>query len=275
MSTLILYHAFCRDGLGAAYSAYKYYGDNAEYRPLVHTELPDSYLLNYEIVYFVDIAPPTREWYKYLLDNKVNFKIIDHHKTNFELASEILGDNLPEHFVYDINKSGAVLTWEYFHKKEVPQILKHIQDRDIHKYQLENTKEITEGILALKLTYKNLDSYSLDELKEKGVIAYNKKMDKVKELIKDYSVVTFENTKFALFNIAKLATELSIYLFETNPDLNGVICYSINSTHVKFELRARTGSGINVGEIAKKYGGGGHEYASGFSLTKEEAVKLF
>src|SRR5690606_18083449 len=66
--------------------------------------------------------------------------VLDHHIT----AKEDLED-LPFAF-FDMDKSGAVLAWEYFRPGvPVPKLLLHVQDRDLWKFKLDNTAEILLG----------------------------------------------------------------------------------------------------------------------------------
>jgi len=53
-----------------------------------------------------------------------------------------------------------------------------------------------------------------------------------------------------------------------NPEIDYVAI--VNPMYQKFELRSRVGSGVDVGEIAKRLGGGGHSNASGFPCALHE-----
>ena len=50
--------------------------------------------------------------------------------------------------------------------------------------------------------------------------------------------------------------------------------YAVGSIHLPnktiYSLRSRPGSDVDVSEIAKQYGGGGHKHAAGFSVTHDD-----
>jgi uncharacterized protein len=65
---------------------------------------------------------------------KYHLIVIDHHKS----AMIELHDISNTHF--DMTKSGAMLSWEFFHPgKEPPKFIRYIQDRDLWKWELEYT----------------------------------------------------------------------------------------------------------------------------------------
>lgn len=140
--SLVLYHASCADGFGAAWAAWKYFGDNADYKPVSYGgEVPD--VQGYKRVYLVDFSYPLnvinkmREGAPYS-DYVI---IIDHHKS----AQEMLKDYPFAEF--DMAHSGACLTWLYFHRAvEVPQLIKTIEDRDLWLFKLPNTRELSAWI---------------------------------------------------------------------------------------------------------------------------------
>ena len=152
---VVLYHANCLDGFGAAYAAWKALGDTAEYIPVQYgnpTPLPDADLIFGKIVYVLDFS--------YKADQIVRLErlvrgliIIDHHsgallelQNALDALDKIDEDSdptMPAHcysYHYGIDKCGAVLTWEYFNPispgypllaKPVPKLLLHIQDGDL------------------------------------------------------------------------------------------------------------------------------------------------
>ena len=68
--------------------------------------------------------------------------VIDHHAT---AAKDLEG---LEGCVFDMSRSGAVLTWNYFDNRQdgetnlYPSILRYVQDGDLYKFELPHSKEI-------------------------------------------------------------------------------------------------------------------------------------
>ena len=76
---VIIYHKNCRDGFGAAYSAWKKFGDNASYIPQAdRKELPEG--LTDKEIYILDFGFDLDTTKKLVEENK-SVMIIDHHQT--------------------------------------------------------------------------------------------------------------------------------------------------------------------------------------------------
>jgi len=153
---LVIYHADCTDGFGAAFAAWLKLGDEAEYLPRHYgDETPvcfNSDLVGRE-VYILDFSFP-REDMEALFANAKRVVWLDHHKTAFEMwcgkpmerfePTPGTLNNPHENYIHlDNNKSGAMLAWEYFHPNiEVPMLIRHIDDRDRWIFALPGTKEL-------------------------------------------------------------------------------------------------------------------------------------
>lgn len=116
----ILYHANCSDGIFAAYYAYLH-NLEADLVPVYHqTKIPD---LTGQDVICVDYCPDriTLESAKYK-----SLLIIDHHKSSRENLDRFVA-SYPFHYVYDVNKCGAMLTWEHYNPAiQAPWITEYI-----------------------------------------------------------------------------------------------------------------------------------------------------
>lgn len=158
MKPLVIYHANCTDGFGAAFAAWLKLGDRAEYRPMNYTN--DRALLEDAVtsatnreVYILDFSFPRAEM-DAIFENAKRVEWLDHHKTAFEMygltnshrayALDVLNRTTSPHYVrLDNSKSGAMLAWEYFHPKtEVPMLIQHIDDRDRWQFKLDGSKEV-------------------------------------------------------------------------------------------------------------------------------------
>jgi len=158
MKPLVIYHANCTDGFGAAFAAWLNLGNEAEYLPMDYgknflTEYAGS-TINREI-YILDFSFP-REQMDWLFQHAKRVVWLDHHKTAFEMwcggyrkgdrfqAIPLGGaDPLKHYIVLDDNFSGAYLAWEYFHPDtEVPMLIQHIDDRDRWQFKLDGSKEL-------------------------------------------------------------------------------------------------------------------------------------
>lgn len=260
---IILYHKNCFDGFGAAYAAWKKFGDKAVYMPIDHHTPPPKDLRGKKL-YMADIAYPA-EIMKKLVKICASVTIIDHHVSNGD-AIKCVADCL-----YDVNHSGAVLTWKYFHhQKPVPWLLRHIEDYDIWKFKLSNTKEITAFLDATDFDFKLWDKISrdLENVKKrkkyietgKVILKYRRKV--ISKLLGQADKVSFKNHKALAVNSPILQSEIGNLIIEKGYPI-GIIWYQKNGRKI-FSLRSN--KEVDVSEIAQKFGGGGHKAASGFSL---------
>jgi len=132
---IVLYHADCSDGFGAAWAAWKHLGNDASYMPMEYGTAPPSLHRNVH-VYILDFTFP-RDVIGDMHDHCKELVIIDHHGTT---AKELEG--LP-YVVFDERKSGAVLAWEYFHPSApIPELLRYIMDRDLWQFRLPQSREV-------------------------------------------------------------------------------------------------------------------------------------
>ena len=74
---VVIYHGNCSDGFGAAWAAWKKFGDSAQYFAVKHNSSPPDGLVGKE-VYLVDFVYSEKETEKIIKENKT-VTAIDHH----------------------------------------------------------------------------------------------------------------------------------------------------------------------------------------------------
>lgn len=155
---LVIYHANCADGFGAAFAAWTKFGDDAEYLPLQYGKVPEPQDLRDMVgerdVYVLDFSLP-RPGMDELFRSAECVIWLDHHASAFKdhgftinAPGEPPVTPLTRHdIVLDNNRSGALIAWEYFHPgTEVPMFVKHIDDYDRWQFKLEGTKEFNKAL---------------------------------------------------------------------------------------------------------------------------------
>ena len=136
---ICIYHANCNDGKGAALAIYRRYGDQVTYIPCHYgDEIPAD--IDGSRLYIVDFSFK-RDDMKTICRRARFVTVIDHHKTaEKELAG--LNDEITNlDLIYNNERSGAALAWQYFFGS-VPEIIRHIEDRDLWRFELPDTKHI-------------------------------------------------------------------------------------------------------------------------------------
>jgi len=260
---VVLYHNDCADGFSGAWAAWKKFGAQAEYFPAQHQVSPSPHLTNKEI-YCIDFTFQGKNLENLILQNK-KVVILDHHasvKKEIEKAHE---------FVFNNHKSGATIAWEYFHpKKKIPLFLRYIEDRDIWRFTLPYTREILSVVDLKDHSWSAWNKFANDLEKSKkreeyikaGKVILDYQAHIIKRALNDAEIVRFHGKKAAAVNSAILKSEIGHAFYTTLAPI--AIIWSERNNRIFVSLRSSRK--LNVSKIAKKYGGGGHRGAAGFSL---------
>lgn len=272
----VLYHANCFDGSGAAYAAWRALGDeNTTYIPAQYND-PVPEIESGSNVYIVDFSYP-RDVLTGLLDASKKLVVLDHHKTAKEALEGFPGA------LFDMDKSGAVMAWEYFHPNvEAPKLLKHIQDRDLWKWNLDGTREVTAALRLIK-DFRDYDKavdhlFGLEHLYSQGSVKIQFDEMEVaaamkKAIITQYPMgVDRPMLTCAFLNTTILVSEIGSKLCTDLPVQFSLSYFIEKSGDVVFSFRS-TGD-FDVSVLAKQLGGGGHRGAAGARVESEAGMRL-
>lgn len=262
----VLYHSPCYDGYGAAYAVWLKHKDaGTTYHPCVYggpiPEIPDG-----SDVYFVDFSTDleTTE----ALASRCNVTIIDHHKTAFER----LGHLPYAHF--DMDHSGAWLTYRYFHGEEPPLLFRYLEDRDLWRFQLPGSREIDCFVKAHKFDFaawKWLEAALEDDFDRclyagEWIRTYQGKM--VSMMCDQVIYQVIGGHRVPTCNATMAWSEVGEEMLARHS--NAPFCASFfdraagNGGVLRtYSLRSR---GFDVSAIAAQYNGGGHPQAAGFCV---------
>lgn len=161
---LCIYHGNCADGFGAAWAVRHALRDGVEFHAGFYGNAPpdvagrDVVLVDfsYKRPVIIEMAKAAR-----------SLLIIDHHKTAAEDLEGLMRsppggwptwmENGPLYddeacyvdppldrvaALFDMNRSGAGLAWDYFHPRQPrPALIDHIEDRDLWRFKLPGTRE--------------------------------------------------------------------------------------------------------------------------------------
>ena len=250
---VVLYHADCMDGFGAAWALWKRF-PQARYVAVKHGNPPPDGLQNQHVV-MVDFSYH-RETILELADQVASLYILDHHIT----AQDSLKD-LP--FAYfDMNRSGAVLAWEWAHTHPVPWLLRYVQDKDLWQWQLPASREISAALASYPFGFERWESLQFETLKVEGTGILRSEKALVEKMATEVTMVSFEGHMVPAVHSAVLTSQIGEYLSDKHPFC---LIWHQKDGRRYFSLRSRSG-GISVADIAAKYGGGGHTHAAGFSV---------
>lgn len=271
---IVIYHNPCYDGFGSAFAVWQYFQvnnpsklDQIEFYGTSHGKAPPD--VEGKNVVICDFSYDF-ETLKNMIEQSNNLIIIDHHKT----AEHNLLEINDEYKIFDMNKSGAVLTWEYFFpNKEVPLLLQYIQDRDIWTKKLPNTDAFSSWFYTLPFDFEIFAEY-LDDQKllynietiGKAYMQHNEYLikDSCKHLVPVFSEIKGKLYMILYTNSTVLASDIGNRAFQYYPLADFSVIYSHKNwtDTTAFSLRS-TSCHVDVSDVARKFGGGGHRNASG------------
>ena len=264
---LVIYHANCTDGFGAAYAAWKLLGDRAEYHAAKHGEPPPDVKGKNVVVLDFSYDNSTT---KRLMKEAKGFLIIDHHKTAIVELHDVTCTR------FDMNHSGAMLAWNFFHPgKEAPRMIKFIEDRDLWKWQIPYSKEFSAAFDMVPYDFEEFDKYlddsAVDNAQERGayILAYSKTV--ISKIAKQAAPRKMGGKDVLVVNSPHWMSEIGAAL-SPKCDFAVIWFYDHETRQVKVSLRAHHDDS-DVSEVAKKYGGGGHRKAAGFNLAVDANIE--
>ena len=293
MNNYVLYHKSCMDGTGAAFAAHKFFSEQTTIEPVKYIPVqyggpfPDIPLCKETAIYIVDFSYDR----KTLVDvhSKVGkLVVLDHHKTAQE---ELMGLEFAH---FDMGKSGAVLAWEYFHPgTPIPDLMRYIQDRDLWKFELPGTRPllsalVNRNVLTLPVNsgYSPFTALINASIKDNGFADYineGQLLDQYRDnLIASYGksksgkvmLTGWGGLKVGVYNLNLFISEAGTLVY-SNLDVDFSMSYFITELGVwVFSLRSADDK-VDVGAIAKFFGGGGHAHAAGFSMDFQKGTQFF
>jgi len=257
---IVLYHAKCLDGFGSAYAAWEKFGDTATYIPISYGD-PAPQVHN-RAVYILDFSFK-REVMQEIAKSARSVTLIDHHKTAQENILHI--DNVKT--IFNMQKSGAVLSWEYFHTTEVPPLLLYVQDMDLWKNELAYTKEISAGLATIPMKFSSWEKVleRPDKLVKIGKIVLTREAKLLAQVIEHKHSMSISGIDGLACNAGyEYANELGNKLARESGTFGAV--YSFDGSGWKISLRS-VGE-FDVAALAEEYGGGGHKNSAGFIVSE-------
>ena len=255
-TTHVLYHARCQDGFGGAWAAWRALGDRAEYVPVQHGDPPPALPGDARVV-IVDFAYP-RDVILALRERVAGLTILDHHKT----AEEALR-GIPD-TVFDMHKSGAMLSWEYFHPgQEPPALVRYVQDRDLWRFELPHSREATAALGSFPQDFAVWNGLELERLIEEGRAILRFRDQTIASIVGFARMGVVGGHEVPVVNATAHWSDVGEALLQRFPAAPFVALYYDDSEGSRrWSLRSR--GDFDVAELAKRFGGGGHRAAAGF-----------
>jgi len=214
------------------------------------------------------------------------------------------------HALFDMERSGAGITWDYFYPgKPRPRLIDHIEDRDLWRFKIPGTREINACVFSYPYEFDVWNNL-VDQCESKhggatdlvmqGAAIERKHHKDIGELLEIVTrpmrfrvgpphdeapntvVVPAANLPYTLTSDAghllcerglrgQKSRAVGVHsLSFSNPF---AVCYWDTPDGRQFSLRSRD-DGMDVGEIAKLYSGGGHPHAAGFRVSFDQLAQF-
>lgn len=264
---LVLFHASCSDGFCAAWIYRRYVDPNCDFRAIQFGSAPPDVTGRKVVV--LDFSFPRPQ----LLDMQQkarSFLVLDHHKT---AAEDLEGLDF---CVFDLDKSGARMTWEYFFDpqssgdiKQPPWLVPYTEDQDLWTWKLPDSKAVNAAITSYPRLFPVWDQLAARQPKElalegQAILRYQDRL--IRPRVKNHSWATIGGHRVPITNATCLSSEIGNRLAKSHPF--AAVFFITKENRYVYNLRSTGDDAVDVGQIARQYGGGGHPNASGFTLDE-------
>lgn len=264
----VIYHSPCYDGFCAAWAAWRAMGNDAVYVPADPNDPPPE-LPEDACVVAVDISWSRGDTLR-LRESVRDLVILDHHHTAREELSGL------QYATFDMDKSGARLAWEFFHPgKQVPWIVRYVEDRDLFRFDLEGTREIQAFLSTFAFEFEQWEDAARMIESFRGtarsigsaILRYEKVRQR--EAMNQAHLVLVQDIGREIIainlNLKQFVTDtLTAMLDEYAVD---VVASYYRRPDGRWNWSLRSHEGFDCSAIARKLGGGGHKQAAGFTTA--------
>jgi oligoribonuclease NrnB/cAMP/cGMP phosphodiesterase (DHH superfamily) len=272
-SVLCIYHDDM-DGECSAAIVRRKFGDRAVFQSMDYGDaIPWDLIEKCDELIIVDFSFPRADMLRVVEETKVTW--VDHHKTSLSELADLEG--LPG--LRSLGQAACVLTWRLLLEGQpIPPTVLFIADRDIWRHEHEESKPFGEGLFHEDTRPQNDDLWEpllngneekVSELIARGEIIYQARILRLRKMIKAKGYeIRFEGHPTLAINY-RGSGDLGELIREMGYD----IAYCYYESKLEHELRTFVSlysEKIDVSEIARKFGGGGHPGAAGFSFVRTD-----
>lgn len=279
---ICIYHFPCDDGFAAAWVVNRKWSD-VDFRPCNYGMKAPADGIDNKNILIADFSfkPDTL---KAMAERAASVVVLDHHKTAQEDLGEFITDPmrcdvLDTHSFpptgplanFDMTRCGSLMTWDFcFPNQPAPMMLRHIDDRDRWIFAYPETRTLSLYIRSFPFEFEAWDEFMIDSGDNRGAILaeakaieryYNRRISELCEMAEDKvignHVVPVVNAPFAF------ASDCAHELLTLHPDAPFAATYYESYGGRSYSLRS-SDDRVDVSEVARSYGGGGHRNSAGF-----------
>lgn len=297
---ICIYHANCVDGVGAAFAVWYHQekmGKEFDFIPasygkhwiqVIKDYENDDYSLKNSECWIVDFSFPKEQLLE-MADVFNTVIVLDHHKSAKEDCETIVAPpNLD--IVFDMERSGAGIAWDYCSDEPRPHVINLIEDRDLWNFYYKESKAIHMQLgdyrKSTPLTESDFIAFGrlcepivLNEHVRIGTAKldyHNARIEEVSRTAVDTEWKIYNNLDTHEYNDYKvklincpyfMASDMGEF-FRDQCDIACMYNIDLENETVAISLRSKE---VDVAAIAKEYfNGGGHHNAAGGWLPMYE-----
>ncbi|TXH50591.1 MAG: hypothetical protein E6Q97_20165 [Desulfurellales bacterium] len=276
---VVIFHAHCPDGMAAAWAARTglrldgVADERIEYRAMRYGDSLDLESVEGKRVLIADFSF-SRQRLVALNEVAAHVAAFDHHKT---AAADLAG--LP-FCRFDMNRSGAGLVWDEFvcresHQFPRPWVINYVEDRDLWRFALLDSRDVSAALqeLPVGVSGEAPDFAAWDEVAARSVAdvardgrCHRKTAERLARAIASTARATaIAGRPCLLAGTSVLQSEVGELLAcRVAPGGFGATCFQREDGAWVYSLRSQGVGPVDVSEVARRFGGGGHAQAAGF-----------
>lgn len=296
---ICIYHHPCDDGFASAWCVWKKWKDKVDFRPTNYGKVvPDQDVKGKDIL-VTDFSFKPEVLEGFMKNEASSIIILDHHKTAEldleEFRIELHGinkftyddvddvfrdiaevDRPPILAVFNMEKSGASLSWEFcFSSKPMPRLITYIEDRDLWRMKYKETRPLSLYLrahdydfdiwnkLMIQFEDKEKRDFILDEALAIQAF-YDKKISEIADTATFKTIGHHKDVPVAYAPYA-FASDTAHELLQRHKDAPFAAVIVNAYGGCTYSLRSDDDR-VDVSEVARSFGGGGHRNAAGFRM---------
>ncbi|QDP65808.1 MAG: putative single-strand DNA-specific exonuclease [Prokaryotic dsDNA virus sp.] len=290
---VLIYHDNCDDGFAAAWAIHKKWGDTVQFLPSNYGRPMPTWKDGREVLVADFSFPP--EQCEELANQGCRVLMLDHHKTAKEALSGLPQVQKPTYknvgqmfdrltgtwrdevlVEFDMDRSGARMAWDFaFPGEETPELILAVEDRDLWRFNRPDTKLVSMYLRSLDRSFAQWDAAAAlygenpDQFLSEATAIKRFYDQRVKAICDSARLQTFHGHSGVAVTYAcpyDFVSDTCNTLLAMHPDAPFAVAVIQNQEGITYSLRS-TDDRVDVSEIAKANGGGGHRNAAGFRVA--------
>jgi oligoribonuclease NrnB/cAMP/cGMP phosphodiesterase (DHH superfamily) len=298
---ICVYHGGCDDGFGAAWVVRKKWGDTVQFVPGAYGGFEWPANIIGKNILFVDFSLK-REPMRNLINGfndagpPASVVVLDHHKTaEVELAWWTMPELTLTHAditpllaempgpaciaVFDMERSGARLAWDFcFPGEQVPKLIEHIEDRDLWRFRYDTTHYVSAALRTYPHDFDVWDGLvtNVGRLAIEGSTILRGHRKNIEQFISNRYWRDVGGHRVPVVNVPyHYASDCADAILKAEPAAPFAASYFDRADGKRQWSLRSADDRIDVSDVAKAKGGGGHRNAAGFEeVVRFEVIKV-